>query len=79
VRRFIVASLDSFASRIVTDLRDSMPPPTLEFPPAPPRAWRPTRPWVAGIAAAGLAALAFAAAWFVDRDELSKPAPRSRD
>ena len=72
VRRFIVASLDSFASRIVTDLRDSMPPPTLEFPPAPPRAWRPTRPWTAGIAAACLAALAFAAAWFVARDELVK-------
>jgi CheY-like chemotaxis protein len=72
VRRFIVASLDSFASRIVTDLRDSMSPPTLEFPPAPPRAWRPTRPWVAGIAATGLAALAFAAAWFIDRDELVK-------
>ena len=32
VRRFIVASLDSFASRIVSDLRDSMPTPTLASP-----------------------------------------------
>src|SRR5277367_6471810 len=36
VRRFIVASLDSFASRIVSDVRDSMPAPALEPPPAPP-------------------------------------------
>ena len=72
IRRFIVASLDSFASRIVNDVRGSMPPPTLEFPPAPARAARPTWPWAAGVAAAGLMAAAFAAAWFVARDELAK-------
>src|SRR6266851_1170130 len=41
VRRFIVASLDSFASRIVSDLRDSMPAPPAEVP-SP--AVRPARP-----------------------------------
>ena len=35
VRRFIVASLDSFASRIVSELRNSMPTPSPE-PPTPP-------------------------------------------
>ncbi|MHB8721882.1 MAG: response regulator [Steroidobacteraceae bacterium] len=72
VRRFIVASLDSFASRIVSDVRGSMPPPTLEFPPAPARAARPTWPWAAGVAAASLLAAAFAAAWFVVLGDLAK-------
>jgi CheY-like chemotaxis protein len=72
VRRFIVASLDSFASRIVSDLRDSIPTPTLEFPPTPVRAPRPNWPLVGGIAAACVAAAIFAAGWFVVRDELAK-------
>jgi CheY-like chemotaxis protein len=72
VRRFIVASLDSFASRIVSDLRDSMPAPTtLEFPPAPPRPARPG-PWVAGVAAAGSIAVLFAGLWFIARNDLAK-------
>jgi CheY-like chemotaxis protein len=71
VRRFIVASLDSFASRIVNDVRGSMPAPTLEFPPAPPRAARPTWPWAAGVVAACLIAGSFAAAWIVARDDLA--------
>jgi CheY-like chemotaxis protein len=72
VRRFIVASLDSFASRIVTDVRESMPPPTLEFPPTPARAPRPTWPWAAAVGAACLIAVAFAAVWLNARDELAK-------
>jgi CheY-like chemotaxis protein len=72
VRRFIVASLDSFASRIVTDVREAIPAPTLEFPPAPVRAARPTWPWAAGVAAACLVAVAFAAFWVMARDELAK-------
>jgi CheY-like chemotaxis protein len=72
VRRFIVASLDSFASRIVSDVRSSIPAPTLEFPPPPVRVRKPTWPWVAGIAAACLVAAAFAATWFMTRDELAK-------
>jgi CheY-like chemotaxis protein len=72
VRRFIVASLDSFASRIVTDVREAMPPPTLEFPPAPARAARPMWPWAVGIGAACLIAATFAAVWLNARDELAK-------
>jgi CheY-like chemotaxis protein len=72
VRRFIVASLDSFASRIVSDVRASMPAPTLEFPPAPVRPPRRTWPWAAGIAAASLLAAAFAAKWLAAREELAK-------
>ena len=72
VRRFIAASLDSVASRIVNDVRGSMPPPTLEFPPAPARPARPKWPWAAGLAAAGVLAVSFAAAWLVARDDLAK-------
>jgi CheY-like chemotaxis protein len=72
VRRFIVASLDSFASRIVTDVREAMPAPTLEFPPAPVRPARPTWPWAAAVAAACLVAVAFAAFWVMARDDLAK-------
>jgi hypothetical protein len=72
VRRFIVASLDSFASRIVADVREAMPAPTLEFPPPPVRAARPTWPWAAGVAAACLVAVAFAVFWVMARDDLAK-------
>jgi CheY-like chemotaxis protein len=72
VRRFIVATLDSFASRIVSDVRDSIPPPTLEFPAAPVRAARPIWPWAAGIAVAVLAAAVLGAAWMTARDNLAK-------
>ena len=72
VRRFIVASLDSFASRIVSDVRDSTPTPTLEFPPPPVRPPRAVWPWAAGIAAACVAAALFAAAWIIARDDLAK-------
>jgi hypothetical protein len=73
VRRFIVASLDSFASRIVSDVRDSMPvPTTLEFPPPAPRAPRPMWPWAAGVAAACVIAVVFAACWLIARDDLAK-------
>jgi CheY-like chemotaxis protein len=72
VRRFIVASLDSFASRIVSDVRASMPTPTLEFPPPPVRAPRATWPWAGGIAAACVLAALFAAGWFIAREDLAK-------
>src|SRR5258707_10356463 len=46
VRRFIVASPDSFASRIVSDVRESMPVSPMEMPAPPPaRAARPHWPW----------------------------------
>src|SRR5271168_3258893 len=74
VRRFIVASLDSFASRIVSDVRNSMPAPAVESIPAPPpaRAARPVWPWAAGIAAACLVAAAFAVSWQNAREDLAK-------
>jgi CheY-like chemotaxis protein len=72
VRRFIVASLESFASRIVNDVRDSMSPPPLEVPLPAGRAARPTWPWAAGIAAACVIAVSFAACWLIARDDLAK-------
>src|SRR6266404_9178230 len=72
VRRFMVASLDSFASRIVSDVRDSMAAPPLEVPPPAARAARPTWPWAAGIAAACVIAVSFAACWLVAREDLAK-------
>jgi CheY-like chemotaxis protein len=72
VRRFIVASLDSFASRIVSDVRNSMPAPSPE-PPAPPvRSSHANWPWAAGLAAACLVAASFAACWLIARDDLAK-------
>jgi CheY-like chemotaxis protein len=72
VRRFIVASLDSFASRIVSDVRDSTPTPTLEFPPPPVRPPRSMWPWAGGVAAACVLAAIFAAVWIIARDDLAK-------
>src|SRR6201992_2134565 len=71
IRRFIVASLDSFSTRIVGDMRNAMPIQAIDPispPPAPPKQpWG----WVAGILGASLAAVAFAAAWVNTRNELS--------
>jgi hypothetical protein len=53
-------------------VRDSIPAPTLEFPPMPVRAARPVWPWAAGLAAVCLIAAAFAANWIIARDELAK-------
>jgi len=73
VRRFIVASLDSFASRIVSDVRNSMPvQAAVELPLPPVRAERPLWPWAAGLAVACLVAAAFAAYWLAARDDLAK-------
>ena len=73
VRRFIVASLDSFASRIVSDVRNSMPAQAaVELPLAPVRGERPTWPWAAGLALACLVAAAFAACWLAARDDWAK-------
>jgi CheY-like chemotaxis protein len=73
IRRFIVACLDSFATRIVSDVRDARPASTVEaLPPPPPRAPRPVWPWAAGVAAATLVAVAFAASWLSVRNELAK-------
>jgi CheY-like chemotaxis protein len=71
IRRFIVASLDSFSTRIITDIRNSMPvqadDPIAPRPPPPQSAW----PWVAGVLAACLVAVAFAASWVSARNDLA--------
>jgi CheY-like chemotaxis protein len=72
LRRFIVASLDSFSSRIVNDVRDSMPAPAMQLALPPVRAARPTWPWAAAVAAACLVAVSFAACWLLARDDLAK-------
>jgi hypothetical protein len=53
-------------------VRDSIPAPTLEFPPPPVRAARPAWPWIAGIAAASLIAAVLGAGWMGAREELAK-------
>lgn len=71
IRRFIVASLDSFSTRIISDLRNGAPPPgadPIALPPVPPK--RDVWPWVAGIAGL-LLAIAFAASWLVERNHLA--------
>jgi CheY-like chemotaxis protein len=72
IRRFIVASLDSFSTRIISDIRNGgMPPPGVDPiapPPMPPK--RNVWPWVAGIAGM-LTAIAFAASWLVARNQLA--------
>jgi CheY-like chemotaxis protein len=71
IRRFIVASLDSFSTRIVGDVRNAMPIQAMDPiapPPAPPKSpWG----WLAGILGASLVAVAFAAAWMNARNELA--------
>jgi CheY-like chemotaxis protein len=69
LRRFIVASLDSFASRIVSDMRHDRPPPAEPMPAPPPP---PSQlPWVLSLAAVGIVAVAFAASWLMTRSELA--------
>jgi CheY-like chemotaxis protein len=72
VRRFIVASLDSFATRIISDVRNAMPvqgPDPIAPPPAPPK---PAWPWAAAVLAIFAVALAFAASWLTSRNELAR-------
>jgi CheY-like chemotaxis protein len=70
IRRFIVASLDSFATRIVSDVRGSMPVQYDEpiAPPKPPPP--PTWPRTAAILGLVIVAGAFAAGWLVTRNDL---------
>src|SRR5271154_4818962 len=71
IRRFIVASLDSFSTRIIGDVRSAMPIQAIDPiapPPAPPKSpWG----WLAGTLGASLIAVAFAAAWVNARNELA--------
>jgi len=73
LRRFFVASFDSFASRIVSDLRDATPKPVAEPPPVlvPPSA-KPVWPWIAAVLLGCAAAAGFAILWLQERDEIAK-------
>ncbi len=70
LRRFMVASLDSFATRVVGDLRDAMPsaPASIAPPPAlrKPVVW----PWVLALMTLLLSTVVCAALWAMTRDEL---------
>jgi CheY-like chemotaxis protein len=72
VRRFIVASLDSFATRIISDVRDAMPVHTGEPLVAPPPPTQRIWPWVAAILAPCLIAAAIGASWVNARNELAR-------
>jgi CheY-like chemotaxis protein len=71
IRRFIVASLDSFSTRIVSEVRDTMPirgaDPIAPLPPPPKPPWA----WITSILAACLIAAAFAAGWVSTRNDLA--------
>jgi CheY-like chemotaxis protein len=71
IRRFVVASLDSFASRIVSDVREIVSAPPKD--PLPPAA-APKRlvwPWVAALLAVAATAATCAVLWALTREELA--------
>ena len=72
LRRFIVASLDSFASRIVSDVREVAAAPVTE--PLPPRPAAPARlwPWFAMLVIVGGAAVICAVFWALSREDLTR-------
>ena len=71
IRRFIVASLDSFAGRIVTDVRDALPiVPANDAIAPPPKPAQSSWVWPAATLVACLAAAGFAAGWMVARNDL---------
>jgi CheY-like chemotaxis protein len=73
VRRFIVASLDSFAARITNDVRGMFPaPPPIEepppkLPPAPPDWAR-----LVAVGVACVLAVLFSVLWWLTREELAR-------
>jgi CheY-like chemotaxis protein len=72
VRRFIVASLDSFAARIVNDVRDAFPsPPPIELPRPPEPEARPVWPWAAACGVLCAIALLFGILWSLSREDLA--------
>jgi CheY-like chemotaxis protein len=72
MRRFIVASLDSFAVRIANDMRDLVPiraePIALPIPAPRQRIW----PWLAALCAVFSIAAVCAAFWALSREDLAK-------
>jgi CheY-like chemotaxis protein len=72
IRRFIVASLDSFSTRIISDVRDAMPIQGADPIAPPPKPPKPIWPWVTAILAVFAVAVAFAASWLTSRNELAR-------
>ena len=75
LRRFIVAGMDSLATRIVGDLRAAFPiskPPSESLPPLVPPAPRDRVPWPALTIAACLCAIGFAVLSMLARGDLAK-------
>jgi CheY-like chemotaxis protein len=73
LRRFVVASLDSFAARIVNDLRDAMPAGPVADPVPPPRpARRAVWPWVSALMLMALIAGVAAVFWAASREDAIK-------
>ncbi len=72
LRRFIVASLDSFAARIVSDVREGISTPSAEPPLPPVPTKQPAWPWAAALLM--MCSMAAAAAVFLalSREELTK-------
>jgi CheY-like chemotaxis protein len=73
IRRFIVASLDSFAARIINDIREAAAAPPLEPVRQPmAAAKRPAWPWVAALLAVSSMAAVCAVFWELSLEELRK-------
>jgi hypothetical protein len=73
LRRFVVASLDSLAARLESDLRNAVPAPApmpVTEPPQPPR--QSMSPWVAGAAVVCLLGGLSTILWMSTRDDLAK-------
>jgi hypothetical protein len=71
LRRFVVASLDSLAARLESDLRNTVPAPA-PMPEAPPPPRRSAWPWIFGAAAVCLLAALSTLLWMSTRDDLAK-------
>jgi CheY-like chemotaxis protein len=73
MRRFMVASLDSFAARIVADMREKSPAPPNELLLSPVAARKPpVWPWAAALLAACVIAGVCAVSWALTREDLTK-------
>jgi CheY-like chemotaxis protein len=72
VRRFIVASLDSFSSRIVNDVRELVAAPAMDPVPQVVAPKRHVWPWAAALVAVSAIAVTCAVLWTLSREELAK-------
>jgi CheY-like chemotaxis protein len=71
IRRFIVASLDSFAARIINDVREAVPAPEPVLQPIA-TAKRPVWPWVTALLAVSSMATVCAVFWELSLEDLRK-------